>query len=474
MGQDVSKGRNWYLGVTGTLTVAHPLLPLEVRSVTYLVVSACTVVPLTALARRSEWAQARMWWILAAAMAVLTVGNAVTTIGGTAMRLPAELLLTVGHAGLLGAAVSLVLLRGRNDIGGLLDVSVTAIGLGGLVWTALVFPRLRSLDTPQGEQATLLMSMLILLGVLGALARVWRMAETRLPALVMLLGALLLALVGNVLLTVSSGTMTTGRPGWTEMFFLLAYILVGLAPLDASVPELQRAGPAPVDRLSAGRLAFLGATLAANPLVAGLRQVLDLHADGLLLAVGTVLIVPLVMVRIGRLATERRSAEEALRHQATHDPLTGLPNRAELITRLQAALDRERAAGQPAVVLLFCDLNGFKGVNDRLGHTSGDQLLTGIGARIRAGLRAHETIARYGGDEFLVLCEEPDQAQAARRLTGYVESALAEPFALAGTQVRASCSVGAVLSDGRTGADELITRADQAMYRAKQRQHAAA
>jgi diguanylate cyclase (GGDEF)-like protein len=141
---------------------------------------------------------------------------------------------------------------------------------------------------------------------------------------------------------------------------------------------------------------------------------------------------------------------------------------------LQAALARERAAGRPAVVLLFCDLNGFKGVNDRLGHTAGDELLTGIGARIRSGLRAPETIARYGGDEFLVLCEEPAQAQAAQRLTAYVEQALAEPFVLAGTEVRASVSVGAVLSDGRTGADELITRADQAMYRAKQQLHAAA
>jgi diguanylate cyclase (GGDEF)-like protein len=470
----VSKGRNWFLGVTGSLTVAHPLLSPGVRGVTYLVVSAAAVVPLVALALRVRRPHSRMWGVFAAAMALLTAGNAVTAVGGVALRLPAEVLLTIGHAGLLAAAVMLVLRRGRHDIGGLLDVSVTAVGLGGLVWTALIFPRLRSLGTPIGEQATLLISMLILLGVLGALARVWRMAETALPALVMLIGALLSGLLGNVLLAVSSGTMTTGRPGWTEMFFLLSYILVGLAALDASVPELQRAGPAPVDRLSTGRLVFLGGILAAGPLVAGLRQVLNLYADGLLLAFGTVLIVPLVMIRVGRLAAERHAAEQALRHQATHDPLTGLPNRAELITRLQAALARERTAGRPAVVLLFCDLNGFKGVNDRLGHTAGDELLTGIGARIRAGLRAPETIARYGGDEFLVLCEEPAQAEAAQRLTAYVEQALAEPFVLAGTEVRASVSVGAVLSDGRTGADELITLADQAMYRAKQRVHATA
>ena len=465
----MSTSRNWFLGVTGTLAVAHPLVPAEVRSVTYLVVSAAAVVPLVGLALSLPRARARMWWIFAVAMFLLTAANTVTAIGGPAHRLPAEVLLTIGHGGLLAAAVMLVLRRGRSDIGGVLDVSVTAIGLGGLVWTALIVPRLRSLGTPTGEQAALLISMLVLLGVLGALARVRLMAGTGLPALTMLIGALLSGLAGNVVLAVTSGTMTTGRPGWIEMFFLLSYILVGLSALDPSVPALHRAGPAPVDHLSTGRLVFLGATLAANPLVAGLRQVLDLGSDGLLLAFGTVLIVPLVMIRIGRLATERQAAERALRHQATHDPLTGLPNRAELITRLEAALRREQAAGPPAVVLLFCDLNGFKQVNDRLGHRAGDELLVEVGARIRAGLRSGDTLARYGGDEFLILCEDPAQDLAAARLGAHVEAALRTPLRPAGELVRIGAAVGAVCSDGRARADDLIGRADQAMYAAKQR-----
>jgi diguanylate cyclase len=163
-----------------------------------------------------------------------------------------------------------------------------------------------------------------------------------------------------------------------------------------------------------------------------------------------------------------RASEARFRHQATHDPLTGLPNRAELHTRLDAALSRERATGRPSVVLLFCDLNGFKAINDRLGHRAGDQLLTEVGARIRAGLRAGDTLARYGGDEFLVLCEDDDPDQAGERLTAHVHRALAEPFRLAGEPVTIGASVGAVRSAGRAGADELISRADQAMYRAKQ------
>jgi GGDEF domain-containing protein len=141
------------------------------------------------------------------------------------------------------------------------------------------------------------------------------------------------------------------------------------------------------------------------------------------------------------------------------------------------------------VVLLFCDLNGFKAVNYRLGHLAGDQLLAGVGARIRAGLRSGETLARYGGDEFLVLCEAGAglseaglpgsglseggssegraQEQAALRLHAHIERALDEPFDLAGERVRIGASVGAVISDGSLDADELIRRADQAMYAAK-------
>jgi diguanylate cyclase (GGDEF)-like protein len=120
------------------------------------------------------------------------------------------------------------------------------------------------------------------------------------------------------------------------------------------------------------------------------------------------------------------------------------------------------------VVLLFCDLNGFKGVNDRLGHLSGDTLLTDVAARIRNGLRAGDTLARYGGDEFLVLCEDDAQEAAARRLTEHIAEVLGEPFELAGERIAMTASVGAVRSGGDDRADDLIRRADQAMYAAKQ------
>ncbi|UQU61431.1 GGDEF domain-containing protein [Couchioplanes caeruleus] len=464
----------WYLGGTGSLAVAHPLLPAGARPLNMLLVSACSVPALLTLLRRLGAREGLPWWILAGAMTVMSTGNALTAFAGPDRRMSAELLVTVGHAALLAAAIALVVRRGRGDIGGLLDVSLAAVTLGGLLWTGLVFPRLNELGASTGEQAALLVTILVLAGVLGALVRVRKVADRRLPALNLLVWALLLGLVGNVVLAVTTGTMTTSRPGWIEVFLVIAYVCVGAAPLHPSMLDLLHPGPAPVDRLTPGRLAFLGLALAVNPLVAGVREILALPSDGLLLALGCVFIVPLVMVRIGRLAAERHQAEAALRHQATHDPLTGLPNRAELNARLEAAVARERATGRPAVVLLFCDLNGFKAVNDQLGHAAGDQVLIGIGRRIRAGLRAGETLARYGGDEFLLLCEEEAQQEAAARLTAHIEQVLAEPFDLGGHPVRAGASVGAVLSDGRLRPEELVTRADQAMYRVKQRHHATA
>jgi diguanylate cyclase (GGDEF)-like protein len=206
----------------------------------------------------------------------------------------------------------------------------------------------------------------------------------------------------------------------------------------------------------------------SGPVPVGIRLMFGMDNDGALLTVGTLLVTPLVMVRVGRLAAQRAQAEQELRYRATHDLLTGLPNRAELLDRLGTALVRERESGRPSVVLLFCDLNGFKQVNDRLGHVAGDQLLTEVAARIKAGLRSGDTLARYGGDEFLLLCEDRDQQGAARRLIGHVSQALVEPFTLAGEQIAIRSSVGEVISDGAAGADELISRADAAMYRVKE------
>ncbi|MFW2514335.1 diguanylate cyclase domain-containing protein [Demequina sp. SO4-13] len=159
-----------------------------------------------------------------------------------------------------------------------------------------------------------------------------------------------------------------------------------------------------------------------------------------------------------------RAAESELARIALHDPLTGLPNRRLLSDRLQQALARlER--GTPAA-LLFADLDRFKQINDTEGHGAGDAVIVAAAQRIRAVTRSQDTVARIGGDEFVVLCENagPDDADAA---ADRIVEAFAEPLEVDGTQYTITTSVGIALAEPGLSPECLIQAADTAMYRAK-------
>ncbi|GIE89278.1 putative bifunctional diguanylate cyclase/phosphodiesterase [Actinoplanes regularis] len=164
--------------------------------------------------------------------------------------------------------------------------------------------------------------------------------------------------------------------------------------------------------------------------------------------------------------SRQRALEFDLRHQALHDTLTGLPNRKLLLDRLEHALVRSRATGDLSAVL-YLDLDGFKRVNDSLGHTAGDLLLQTAAQRLTGALREQDTVARLGGDEFAVLLEGADQATV-ELLAQSCLDVLSEPFVLNGRESLVSVSVGVITDAARyTGADEVLRNADVAMYAAK-------
>jgi diguanylate cyclase (GGDEF)-like protein/PAS domain S-box-containing protein len=169
-------------------------------------------------------------------------------------------------------------------------------------------------------------------------------------------------------------------------------------------------------------------------------------------------------------AIGRLRFEEQIRHDALHDALTGLPNRTLLLDRLAHALERsERQNGHVAV--FFLDLDNLKVLNDSLGHSAGDELLRAIGPRMRSELRAADTIARFGGDEFAVLCEDIDDAAHAAAIAERLVNAFEDPFIVGGEERFGSVSVGVVVTEpgsGR-GPEELLSDADAAMYQAKER-----
>jgi predicted signal transduction protein with EAL and GGDEF domain len=189
-----------------------------------------------------------------------------------------------------------------------------------------------------------------------------------------------------------------------------------------------------------------------------------------------------VMAQIGRQlgrVVERIRAQEQIAHQATHDILTGLANRLLFLDRLELALARARRHGSVAA-LLFLDLDRFKDINDTLGHGAGDELLRSVADRLQGALRATDsvarfggeefTLARFGGDEFVVLCEELASENAAVRVAERVQESLRVPFLLEGAEHVITASIGIVIATGADqNAEDLLRDADIAMYRAKER-----
>jgi diguanylate cyclase (GGDEF)-like protein/PAS domain S-box-containing protein len=165
--------------------------------------------------------------------------------------------------------------------------------------------------------------------------------------------------------------------------------------------------------------------------------------------------------------SERKVLEERLEHRAFHDSLTNLPNRQLFMDRLGQALRRTRRRHKRLAVL-FMDLDGFKVVNDSLGHEVGDLLLTVVAQRLRRCLRPEDTLARFGGDEFVVLIEALDDPAQAVQVAERITEELRRPFIMEGRDLYVLASIGISLGDARThDTDDLLREADTAMYRAK-------
>jgi diguanylate cyclase (GGDEF)-like protein/PAS domain S-box-containing protein len=178
---------------------------------------------------------------------------------------------------------------------------------------------------------------------------------------------------------------------------------------------------------------------------------------------------PLYMIEQIEDVTERRELRERLAHAAIHDPLTTLPNRLLFMDRLEVALSRAgRIHGRAAVI--FLDLDGFKLVNDSMGHAAGDELLKAVAERLRAAMRPSDTVARFGGDEFVVLCEEITEEQEAFEIAERIAEALSRPIELFDGEIFVTASQGLAISEAEGDtASGLLRDADTAMYVAKER-----
>ncbi|UCH61047.1 MAG: EAL domain-containing protein [Anaerolineales bacterium] len=166
--------------------------------------------------------------------------------------------------------------------------------------------------------------------------------------------------------------------------------------------------------------------------------------------------------------TDRKYAEDKLLHDAFYDKLTGLPNRALFMDHLNLAVERSKRRDDYTYAVLFMDLDRFKDINDRFGHLTGDRLLVEVSKILEGRMRSTDTVARFGGDEFVILLEDIDTPESAQYIADWIQKELSSPFHISNHETYITSSIGIVLSNkGYTKAEDVLRDADIAMYIAK-------
>jgi diguanylate cyclase (GGDEF)-like protein len=380
-------------------------------------------------------------------------------------------------AGSLGFSIlaAVALLRAdltgrRRDVWALAsDAAVTAGAVGLVGWQASMSADI-AMGRPGGGavHAALVvaapLSDVLLLGLAVLILVRRRGGQTRLVLVTCGLATLAASDVGHGYLQATGGPVSP----WVGLGWIAAFLLLALA--GTVRPAYRTVGRVAASTPQTSVLPLLGVGLATVSAVAHVLAGRALQT-GEVLATASVIALLLLRQHLelrenGRLTAALADREAELRRQAFHDVLTGLPNRALLRERLDLALHRHARDGRP-VALVFLDLDGFKSVNDSLGHAAGDALLMAVAARLVGAVRAGDTVARLGGDEFAVLLDDGgDPVATGARAVEVIE----RPVVLGGHEVTVSASVGVVLL-GPEGpsptAEDLLEHSDSAMYAAK-------
>ncbi|PWK28391.1 GGDEF domain-containing protein [Actinoplanes xinjiangensis] len=448
-----------------TTVGGYALADPELRNVIFALVTAVPIVTYLLALGAGHLTDRGPWLAAVAGLGFLTLGTVMWPDWipghhfGRAEGSVTDLVMASAHLLFLVGTATALRRHGRTDPGGLIDAALFGLCAAGPLWEWLIGPHLGSHATALGK-ALLFSDVLVLAAVLGCLIRIGITAHGARGPLGYLVLTASLTLANDVVAVLT----IDGSAVWTAQIMMLAYLTLAVGPILPTARGVTEPAPGPAVTRHPP-LGLLGAALCANPLIAVVQAV---RADGpasVVLPVATMLVVPMVVLRLRLLSSQRARAERTLAHQAHHDELTGLYNRRHIVTKIDEAMDALDRGEISEVTLLLCDLDGFKPVNDRYGHQAGDAVLQAVARRLSAVAGPHDAVGRLGGDEFMIL--QCGGEPVADRIT----AALCEPIPITGGTVRIGASVGTATAWPGDGADResLIARADAAMYAVKAR-----